>query len=109
MSESNGSSREQRVVKNELEFRDYNERREEMERGAGDELLPFVCECGDSHCVRALSATAADWESAHARDDQFLVLPGHVYPEYERVIDRGERHWVVQKFTHPSDALDPDD
>jgi hypothetical protein len=32
-----------------------------------------------------------------------------VYPEYERVIERGERHWVVQKFTHPSDALDPDE
>jgi len=56
--------------------------------------------------VRALSATAAEWERAHERDDQFLVLPGHVYPEFERVVERGEHHWVVQKFTHPSETLE---
>jgi hypothetical protein len=33
MSESNGNSREQRVVKNEVEFRAYNERREQIEHG----------------------------------------------------------------------------
>lgn len=105
MNESNGNSREQRVVKNELEFRAYNARREQMEQGTGDDLVPFVCECGDGGCIRALSATAEDWERAHGREDQFLVLPGHVYPEYERVVERGDRHWVVQKFTRPSETL----
>jgi hypothetical protein len=105
MSRSNGTPREQRVVKNELEFRAYNERREQLERGATEGPLPFVCECGDSACIRALSATAEEWERAHGREDQFLVLPGHVYPEYERVVERGERTWVVQKFDKPSDVL----
>jgi len=109
MSESNGNSREQRVVKNEVEFRAYNERREQIEHGVSEGPVPFVCECGDSECIRALSATAEEWERAHSREDQFLVLPGHVYPEYERVVERGERTWVVQKFTAPSDTLDPDD
>ncbi|HET6849761.1 MAG TPA: hypothetical protein VFH74_12925 [Gaiellales bacterium] len=106
MSEGNGIPREQRVVKNEVEFRAYNDRREQMERGTAEGPLPFVCECGDGQCIRALSATAEEWERAHAREDQFLVLPGHVYPEYERVVERGDRHWVVQKFVRPSDALD---
>jgi hypothetical protein len=105
MAGTNGNAREQRVVKNELEFRAYNERREQLERGISEEPLPFVCECGDEDCIRALSATGEAWERAHSRDDQFIVLPGHVFPEYERVIQREERHWVVQKFVHPSDAL----
>jgi hypothetical protein len=106
MSGANGNSREQRVVKNELEFRAYNARRDQLERDVAEGPVPFVCECGDSQCISALSATAADWERAHSREDQFVVLPGHVYPDYERVIERNDRHWVVQKFTPPSETLD---
>jgi len=106
MSGANGNSREQRVVKNEVEFRAYNARREQLEHDVSEGLVPFVCECGDASCIRALSATAEEWERAHSREDQFLVLPGHVYPEYERVVERGERTWVVQKFTQPSETLD---
>jgi hypothetical protein len=106
MSESNGNSREQRVVKNETEFRAYNARREQLERGVADGPLPFVCECGDEHCIRALEATAEEWERAHSQEDLFLVLPGHVFPEYERVVEQREGHWVVQKFAPPSETLD---
>jgi hypothetical protein len=105
MTESNGNSREQRVVKNELEFRAYNARRDQLERDVADGPLPFVCECGDELCIRALSATAEEWERAHSKEDLFLVLPGHVFPEYERVVEQGDGHWVVQKFDKPSDVL----
>jgi hypothetical protein len=105
MAGTDDNSREQRVVKNELEFRAYNERREELEHDVTDEPLPFVCECGDESCIRALSATGAAWEHAHTREDQFIVLPGHVFPEYERVVERHDRHWVVQKFVPPSETL----
>jgi hypothetical protein len=102
---SGENSREQRVVKNELEFRAYNARRDQLEREMTDGPVPFVCECGDDSCIRALSATADEWERAHSRDDQFIVLPDHVYPEYERVVAKNDQHWVVQKFAKPSDVL----
>jgi hypothetical protein len=105
MSRGNGNARERRVVKNEVEFRAYNARREQMEHDVSEDPVPFVCECGDPDCIRALTATAEEWERAHTREDQFLVLPGHVYPEYERVVERGERTWIVQKFDKPSDVL----
>ena len=99
MSEANGSSREQRVVKNELEFRDYNERREEMERGAGDELLPFVCECGDSECIEGMEMTLDDYMGAHSGPARFAVKPGHFFPEAERVVAEHDRFWLVEKRT----------
>ncbi|HEY0387980.1 MAG TPA: hypothetical protein VGC71_06045 [Gaiellales bacterium] len=105
MAGTGDNSREQRVVKNEVEFRAYNERREQFERGVSAEPLPFVCECGDESCIRALHATGEAWERVHGREDQFIVLPGHVFPEYERVVEREEGHWVVQKFVPPSDTL----
>ncbi len=106
MSEHNGNSREQRVVKNELEFRAYNARRDQLERDVADGPLPFVCECGDQACIRALSATAEEWERVHREEDLFLVLPEHVFPEYERVVEQRESYWVVQKFAPPSETLD---
>jgi hypothetical protein len=38
-------------------------------------------------------------ERAHDTDDHYSVLPGHVMPEFERVLEKHERHWVVEKFT----------
>jgi hypothetical protein len=99
------NSRERRVVKNEVAFRAYNERRDRFERDVTDGPLPFVCECGDDGCFRALQATAAEWEDVHRRDDLFLVLPDHVFPEFERVVERNERFWIVQKFVNPAETL----
>jgi len=55
--------RRDRLVKNELAFRDYNNRRVEVEQqavavdGVEDELVPFVCECGSADCIGALLVT----------------------------------------------------
>jgi hypothetical protein len=96
--------RKQRVVKNELSFRDYNERRDRIERGL-DENVPFVCECGDDSCIRALMLTPQEWEAAHSAEDRFVVLPDHVFLEVERVVERHDGYWVVEKFELPSDTL----
>ena len=58
------SVRRDRLVKNELAFRDYNNRRVALEQQAVaiepdvvDEAVPFLCECGDADCVGALTVT----------------------------------------------------
>ena len=45
--------RRDRLLKNEQVFRDYNNRRVAFEQDADaiDELVPFVCECGDPECI----------------------------------------------------------
>src|SRR3954469_14179713 len=56
--------RRDRLVKNELSFRDYNNRRAALEQQAVaiepnsvEESVPFVCECGSADCVGALMVT----------------------------------------------------
>ena len=96
--------RKQRVVKNELSFRAYNQRRDQLERGVEGQV-PFVCECGDQACIRALMMPPQLWEAAHTAEDRFVVLPEHVYPDVERVVEQQDGYWVVEKFELPSDTL----
>jgi hypothetical protein len=90
-----------RVEKNEQAFRGYNERRQRFEKPTllVGETAPFVCECADEDCWGSLELTPDEFERAHAKDDHFSVLPGHVLPEFEAVTERHEHYWVVTKFT----------
>jgi hypothetical protein len=88
--------KESHLVKNELDFAAYNERRAAFEAGS-DEQMPFVCECGDEQCFQVIDATPDEWEAAHSRNDQFVVAPDHVFPEVESIIERGGRYWIVRK------------
>jgi anti-sigma B factor antagonist len=94
--------RRQRIVKNEQAFRDYNNRRlqaEEIAPADSEELLPFVCECGDEDCIETLAVTAAQFVEAHAAPNLFLVKPGHVYPDVERVVAEQNTYAIVEKYT----------
>jgi hypothetical protein len=91
--------RAERLLKNEQVFRDYNNRRVAFEQDADaiDELVPFVCECGDPECVEGMEMTVDDFTSAHSAPDRFAVKPGHVFPEAERVLESHDRFWLVEK------------
>jgi anti-anti-sigma factor len=93
-------TRKQRIVKNEQEFRDYNNRRMQMEAGAAtddEDLLPFLCECGDRDCLKTLMLTAAEFSEAHSAGNMFIVKPGHVYPEVERLVAEHDTFGIVEK------------
>jgi anti-sigma B factor antagonist len=101
--------RTQRIIKNEQAFRDYNNRRLQVEDIAptdDSELIPFVCECGDSDCIEALSVTAAEFVQAHAAPNLFLVKPGHVYPDVEKVIVEQPTYAIVAKHAAAVRAAD---
>jgi len=91
--------RRERLRKNEQTFRDYNNRRVvfEEETGDDDELVPFVCECGNRTCIEAVELTVDEYTSAHSAPNLFTVKPEHVYPEIERVTETADRFWVVEK------------
>jgi hypothetical protein len=93
--------RKQRIVKNEQEFRDYNNRRlqaEDVPATDAEDMIPFVCECGNEDCIETLAITAAQFVEAHAAPNRFLVKPGHVYPDVERVITEEHTYAVVEKY-----------
>ena len=97
------NQRKQRIVKNEQAFRDYNDRRlqhEPVDADDTEEPIPFICECGDTDCSQALLITAAEFTEAHSAPNRFLVKPGHVYHDVERIISETDTFAVVEK--HPA-------
>jgi hypothetical protein len=93
------SDREQRLAENEAAFRDVNESlRYVAEEGTTTvRTLRLVCECGDAGCSDFLDATVIEYEGVRAVSTHFLVRPGHVAPEVERVVAENERFAVVEK------------
>jgi hypothetical protein len=90
------SSREERIAKNEVIFREVNERVREVvpsENGGID----FVCECGYEDCVEQITLTTAEYE--RVRDDpvQFFVKPGHAIRDVEEIMEENDRFLLVRK------------
>src|SRR5947209_15657615 len=83
-----------RVEKNEQTFRAHNERREQFEKEllGEDEIAPFICECADTSCWAAVQLTVEEFESSHDSENHYAVLPGHVMPEFERVVAQHDRY-----------------
>jgi hypothetical protein len=102
------------AAQNQSRFRDYNERIEPHNRvhtWIEPPMPDWVCECAFVECVLPVRVTIAEYEAIRADPTRFLVAPGdeHVVPEVERVIERYERYWVVEKLgqaAEMSEALD---
>jgi hypothetical protein len=90
-----------RLSKNEQAFRDHNNRRVEFERGTTgrEEPVPFVCECGDPDCVDGVELTVTEYTAAHSAPNRFVIKPGHIFPDAERLAERRDRYWIVDKLT----------
>jgi hypothetical protein len=89
-------SREDRIAKNEVIFREVNERVREVvpsENGSID----FLCECGDEDCVEQITLTAEEYERVRNDPVQFFVRPGHARGDVEEVVEENDRFLLVRK------------
>jgi hypothetical protein len=96
----NSSTRLARAEKNEEAHKQHNERRARLEEEAGvrpDDPVPFVCECDQPRCAKAVMLRLDEYEQAVKPPDQFVVSPGHEDPSVERVIDRRDGYVIVSK------------
>jgi hypothetical protein len=91
--------RVERAALNQSLFREVNERVDEV-TGASDSMLrQLLCECANQDCVAEVSLTKEEYEAVRRWPNHFVVKPGHVYTDFERVVDgEGERYDVVEKF-----------
>jgi hypothetical protein len=76
--------------------------------GAGAALI-FHCECADLDCSTRLRLTRAQYEAVRAHPARFIVAPGHVIPQAERVVEEHEGYLVVQKNEDVRDVLERTD
>src|SRR3954451_13202489 len=104
-------ARQQRAARNQAMFREVNERLEELDgKLAAQQHHRFVCECAAQECIRPLELTIEEYESVRGGGATFVVAPGHVYPEVERVVAENARFTVVEKLeaaAELAEAFDP--
>lgn len=67
-----------RIAKNQVTFREANER---IERAAGtiglDGVIPFICECADAGCTQIVPIALDAYTDIRRSPRRFLNAPGH--------------------------------
>jgi len=89
-------------ARNEALMREVNERLRAVDSEAGwadrDQLFGFQCECGNPDgCDGRLEMSLSEYERVRAQRDRFAVIPGHENDAIERVVERDERYYIVDK------------
>jgi hypothetical protein len=107
---SGADDRAGRAARNQSLFREINERVKQLNDGFSM-VLPvgeWICECADDTCVERIELSAQAYEVVRADGTHFIVAPGdaHVFPEVERITERSELYWVVEKFGRAGEAAD---
>src|SRR4051794_15401944 len=69
---------------------------EQLDRLGGEPLL-YRCECGLIGCDAAIRMERQDYASLRSDVRHFGVLPAHVIPEAERVVERHGAWVTVEK------------
>lgn len=94
--------KQERAAHNQSLFRDINENVEHLNHALGELSGPgaWVCECANPVCTELIRASMDQYEAVRADATRFLVAPGdkHVFAEVERIVERREAYWVVEKF-----------
>jgi hypothetical protein len=94
------NERGKRVAKNEVLFREVNERLRELGEGFAlvSDKAEFVCECGDGSCVEQVQMPLEAYEEVRSDPKRFFVVQGHELPEFEKVIEDKGDYLVVEKL-----------
>jgi hypothetical protein len=105
-------SSEIRAARNESVLRDLNERLEAHNEWLNERFAEWVCECANDECTTPVDLSIEEYERVRSEPARFLVAPEeqHVSPDVERVVQREQRYWVVEKIgigAEVSEKLDP--
>jgi hypothetical protein len=81
-------------------FREVNERLRTLNEAFESVMRDseFICECANTNCMEHVILTISEYEAVRRVPTRFVVLPGHVFPEVERVAEEHDGYFVVEKF-----------
>src|SRR4051795_8300317 len=86
------------VALTEAAFRIANERTsrwEERHRDRAQEL--YLCECAARPCRERIPLTREQYEAVRSDVRRFFVVPGHVIPDLETVVESFAAYQVIEK------------
>ena len=92
-----------RAAKNQSLFREINERIQTLNEGFSvvvPESGEWVCECANESCIELISLTPDEYATIRANPNRFFVMAdeAHVWPDVERIVERTDRYWIVEKY-----------
>lgn len=92
------NTREQRLVENQRAFRTGNERlRDALGTAAGDESIPFLCECMDDACMARVDLTLEEYGGVRADESRFVIARDHPTLPGEKIVGDNGHYQVVEK------------
>ena len=91
--------REERIARNEVLFREINERLKEMQETFDvlTDRSEFVCECGNVECTERIEMSLQEYERLRSEPTAFAVVPGHQAEDVEDVVETTPTHLIVRK------------
>jgi hypothetical protein len=103
-----------------MDFASRAARNEEIVRGVNRQIeaaaqlhgvgsaMPFHCECAKPSCLEKIDLDARAYEPILAERYRFLVVPDHVVPSVERIVETHESFLVVEKVGEAREQIDRD-
>jgi hypothetical protein len=91
---------EERIARNNLLFREANEKIRARSEEYDDPLerIPFLCECPAEGCTTIVRLTPDEYGSIRSDSNRFFTAPEHERSEATaKVISRNEHYVVVEK------------
>lgn len=107
-------TRNKQIAKNEVFFREVNERVEEVTTALvygddGSRLAEFVCECGRLDCTDKIEMTLIQYEQVRSDPRRFAVLPRHEDTDTVRIVERYPAFLVVEKLEEAGEIAEEHD
>ena len=92
-------SREERIARNEVLFREINERLKEMQEtfNVVTDRSEFVCECGNAECAERITMSLPEYRWLRNDPTMFAVVEGHQVEDVEDIVEKREHHVIVRK------------
>src|SRR3954467_3559596 len=94
--------RQKRAAKNQSLFREVNERVKDVnDHWKGfTSLGEWLCECANETCTERIEMSGDEYEKIREQGACFFVAPSddHVWPDVERVVERRDAYWIVEKI-----------
>jgi|SRR5579862_2822407 len=89
------SPRESRLAKNQELFRELNDRIAELAAQWRHQDMGLYCECSTTGCIEMIFVPADEYERVREQEGWFLIMPGHVVAESERVVSQHRGYEIV--------------
>lgn len=104
--EQASEDRQVRAGRNQSMFRSVNEHAKELNEAFSTltHAYSIACECADTTCIQRVEISREDYDRAREEPTRFVVLPGHVYPDVENVVEESPRFAVVEKLDRAADV-----